>query len=60
MLCLQAAFWIFDAVAHFTHYRYGETASAWIWHEEHRFPVLRPVIGAALIVLFSHLLFQFP
>lgn len=49
-----------DALAHFTHYRYGETVSASIWWMERRYPVLHIVTGLVLAVLFTHLEFQLP
>jgi hypothetical protein len=49
-----------DAAAHFTHYKYGETVSASIWAALKRFPVLHYLLGAAIVVLFTHLELRWP
>jgi hypothetical protein len=46
-----------DGVAHLTHYAYGETFSAWVWS----LPLwIKPLIGLAVAVLFTHLMFRKP
>ena len=49
-----------DAAAHFTHYRYGETFSAFVWWLERRFPIFHLLIGLLLAVLFTHLEWRVP
>lgn len=49
-----------DLAAHLTHYRYGETVSASIWAASKRFPALHYIVGALLVVLFTHLEFKLP
>jgi hypothetical protein len=57
---LLAAFAAGDALAHFTHYRYGETVSASLWWLQRRYPVFHVVIGLILATLFTHLEFHLP
>lgn len=57
---LLVAFGVGDAVAHFTHYRYGETVSASIWQAMKRFPELHWIVLAFSIVLTTHLELQIP
>lgn len=59
-ILLLALFGVVDAEAHFTHYKYGETFSAFCWWLIRTFPAMRVVFGAAIMVLFTHILFQIP
>ena len=52
---LLVAFGVGDAVAHFTHYRYGPTVSKTILQASKRFPVLHVLVAAAGLALIVHL-----
>lgn len=57
---MLALFGAGDLVAHFTHYKYGETFSAAVWWVEKKFWVFHLVVGVILVVLFTHLEFRQP
>lgn len=52
---LLAVFVALDAVAHFTHYRYGPTVSWTILWLEHRFPIFHIIVGAIVLAGLLHL-----
>lgn len=55
LYALLAAFIALDAVAHFTHYRYGPTVSWTVLWLEHRFPIFHLIVGAIVLALGLHL-----
>lgn len=60
LYALLVAFAGGDALAHFTHYRYGPTVSWTIWWLEKRYPVFHIIIGVLLLLLGTHLEVHFP
>lgn len=59
-IALLAAFGVVDYAAHATGYAHGETFSAFIWQLSAAFWPVRILVGAACLVLFSHLTFRKP
>lgn len=55
LVALLGLFLVLDGVAHLTHYRYGETFSAFCWHLEDRWPWMRAVFGVLIAVLWLHI-----
>lgn len=60
LVALLGLFLALDGVAHLLHYRYGETFSALVWHLESGHPLVRALVGAACLTLFTHLVFRVP
>jgi len=59
-IVLLVLFGVADLEAHMTNYEHGETFSAFIWWLEGKAPFVRVLVAAAVLTLFTHLVFQKP